>query len=85
MDWGSFMGGMGSGIQSGMQQGGGLKKMMMLGQTNQPQVPQMSREELNSFPLEDGGGYERFQAQTPQQGSTFGGLKDLMMRLFGGS
>jgi len=65
----------------GLQQGA-LKRMMM-GQ-QQPQAPMaIPEQELNPFPLEGGGGYEGFQAQPQQQGQ-FGGLKDLMMRLFGG-
>ena len=85
IDWGGMASGMGGGFQAGQGLGQGLKKMMTLGQTNQPQVPQMSGEELDPFPLEGGGGYEGFQAQPMEEGSKFGGLRDLMMRLFGGS
>ena len=84
MDWGSFMGGMGGGLQSS----GLLKNMMMKKLQPPPQQPQMTPgfEDPNAMmsqapmPMSVPGQPDQFQ----QGDSKFGGLKDLMTRLFGG-
>ena len=72
MNFGAFAGGLSKGLDKSMDPLG-LKGMMMGGQQQQPQQLVCLPEQLAGPPPEQGGGT-----------GTFGGLKDLMMRLFGG-
>ena len=73
MNFGAFAGGLSKGLDKSMDPLG-LKGMMMGGQQQQqPQQLVGLPEQLSGPPPEQGG-----------QAGAFGGLKDLMIRLFGG-